>query len=75
MPLNLSKGLYEQLLNLLGTLQTGNKDNDNSGLSSGAVNLTRLLVCYSLTTELGNLSCIDYWILDHRLKSITPYDL
>ncbi|XP_049397257.1 uncharacterized protein LOC125861386 [Solanum stenotomum] len=34
MPPNLSKGLYEQLLNLLGTLQAGNKDNDDSCISN-----------------------------------------
>jgi len=75
MPLNLSKGLYEQLLNLLGTLQAGKKDNDNSGMLSGAVNLSRILVCYSSMTEIGNLSCIGCWISDHRLKCITPYEL
>ncbi|XP_049347852.1 uncharacterized protein LOC125812395 [Solanum verrucosum] len=40
MPLNLSKSQYEQLLNLLGTLQVGNTDADNSdNMLSGAVNL------------------------------------
>ncbi|XP_015166933.1 uncharacterized protein [Solanum tuberosum] len=42
MPLNLSKVQYEQLLNILGTLQigNGNSNSDNSdNMMSGAVNL------------------------------------
>ena len=42
---------------------------------SGAMNLTCILACYFSMTEIGNWSCIDCWILDHRIKSITPYDL
>ncbi|KAH0723380.1 hypothetical protein KY289_006424 [Solanum tuberosum] len=44
MPLNLSKSQYEQLLNLLGTLQVGKTNVDNSdNMLSGAVNLTDIL--------------------------------
>uniref|UniRef100_M1AGH8 Retrotransposon Copia-like N-terminal domain-containing protein n=1 Tax=Solanum tuberosum TaxID=4113 RepID=M1AGH8_SOLTU len=47
MPLNLSKDQYEQLLNLLGTLQVGNgasnSDNSNSMLN-GAVNLAGMMM-------------------------------
>ncbi|XP_049381190.1 uncharacterized protein LOC125845691 [Solanum stenotomum] len=39
MPLNLSKGQYEQLLNLLGFLQAGNGTDGSRNMFSGAVNL------------------------------------
>ncbi|XP_049403669.1 uncharacterized protein LOC125867276, partial [Solanum stenotomum] len=39
MPLNLSKSQYEQLLNLLGTLQVGNGTDCSGNMSSGAANL------------------------------------
>ena len=74
-PMNLSKGLHEELLNIFGNLQGGNKDNENSCMLCGDVNMTCILACYSSMTEIGNLSCIGCWILDHRIKSITPYDL
>uniref|UniRef100_M1E0W7 Retroelement pol polyprotein n=2 Tax=Solanum tuberosum TaxID=4113 RepID=M1E0W7_SOLTU len=73
MPLNLSKDQYEQLLNLLGTLQIGNGNSnfDNSdNMMSGAVNLAGILACYSSITEIGDLSCrctkltAGSWIID-----------
>ncbi|XP_049344310.1 uncharacterized protein LOC125808697 [Solanum verrucosum] len=39
MPVNLSKGQYEQLLNLLGSLQAGNGTDGSGDMLSGAVNL------------------------------------
>ncbi|XP_049365682.1 uncharacterized protein LOC125830537 [Solanum verrucosum] len=39
MPLNLSKGQYEQLLNLLGSLQAGNGTDGSGNMLSEAVNL------------------------------------
>lgn len=81
MPLNLSKGQYEQLLNLLGTLQAGNKDNDNSGnMLSGAVNLAGILACYSSMNEIGDLSCncakltAGSWIIDSGASHHMTYD-
>ncbi|XP_015161200.1 uncharacterized protein [Solanum tuberosum] len=70
MPLNLSKGQYEQLLNLLGTLQVGNGTDCSGNMSSGAANLAGILACYSSITEIGDLSCkcekltAGSWIID-----------
>lgn len=75
MPLNLYKGMYEQIIKLLVTLQAGNKENDVLGMLSGDLNFTVILGCDSSMTEIDNLSCIEFWTLDHRLMSITPYDL
>uniref|UniRef100_M1DVM8 Uncharacterized protein n=1 Tax=Solanum tuberosum TaxID=4113 RepID=M1DVM8_SOLTU len=56
MPLNLSKGQYEQLLNLLGSLQAGNGTDGSGNMLSGAVNLAGILACYSSITEIGPFS-------------------
>ncbi|KAH0671522.1 hypothetical protein KY289_026015 [Solanum tuberosum] len=66
MPLNLSKDQYEQLLNLLGTLQVGNgasnSDNSNSMLN-GAVNLADSGASHHMTydkTTLTNIKSLPY---------------
>ena len=61
--MNLSKGQYEQLLNLLGTLHVGNE-------SSGAASLAGILACHSSISKIGDLSCkcdkltAGSWIID-----------
>jgi len=83
MPLNLSKVQYEQLLNLLGTLQIGSKNSnfDNSdNMMSRAVNLTGILACYSSITEIGDLSCrctkltAGSWIIDSGASHHMTYN-
>ncbi|KAH0650738.1 hypothetical protein KY284_030650 [Solanum tuberosum] len=83
MPLNLSKVQYEQLLNLLGTLQMGNGNSnfDNSdNMMSGAVNLAGILACYSSITEIGDLSCrcakltAGSWIIDSGASHHMTYN-
>ncbi|TMW83270.1 hypothetical protein EJD97_002274 [Solanum chilense] len=47
MPLNLSKDQYEQLLNILGTIQPRNggfNSDDSNSMLSGAVNLAGILI-------------------------------
>ncbi|XP_015084814.1 uncharacterized protein LOC107028303 [Solanum pennellii] len=38
-PVNLSKGQYEQLLNLLGTLHVGNESDYSNNMANGAASL------------------------------------
>jgi len=47
MPVNLSKGQYEQLLNLLGSLQAGYRADGSGDMLSGAVNLACILLVIS----------------------------
>jgi len=56
MPLNLSKDQYEQLLNLLGSLQTGHGAFNSDNMLSGAVNLVGILACYSSIAEICGIS-------------------
>ncbi|XP_049410761.1 putative late blight resistance protein homolog R1B-16 [Solanum stenotomum] len=81
MPLNLSKNQYEQLLNLLGSLQVEHGTTNNSeNMLSGAVNLAGILVCYSSITEIGDLSCKcakltdDSWIIDSGASHHMTYN-
>lgn len=73
MPWNLSKNQYQQLLNLLGTLQVGNggsNSDDSNNMMNGAVNLVGILAFYSSINEIGDLPCrcvklaADSWIID-----------
>ncbi|KAH0680168.1 hypothetical protein KY285_021196 [Solanum tuberosum] len=74
MPLNLSKDQYEQLLNLLGSLQVGHVTTNSYNMLSGAVNLASILVCYSSITEICDCRCVkltaDSWIIDSGV--LTP---
>ncbi|XP_049350380.1 uncharacterized protein LOC125815000 [Solanum verrucosum] len=80
MPLNLSKDQYEQLLNLLGTLQVGNGASNSDNMLNGAVNLAGILACYSSITDIGDLSCkyvkltAGSWIIDSRASYYMTYD-
>ncbi|KAH0682365.1 hypothetical protein KY285_019899 [Solanum tuberosum] len=61
MPLNLSKDQYEQLLNLLGSLQAGTTNSDN--MLSGAVNLADSGASHHMTynkTTLTNIRPLSY---------------
>ncbi|KAH0683296.1 hypothetical protein KY290_021892 [Solanum tuberosum] len=63
MPLNLSKGQYEQLLNLLGTLQVGNGTDCSGNMSSGAANLADSGASHHMTytrDTLTNLRTLPY---------------
>lgn len=48
MLVSLTKDQYEQLLNLLGTLQVGSGSDNIDNMMSGAVNLASILACYLL---------------------------
>ena len=84
MPINLSKDQYEQLLNILGSIQTGNgvsnSDNSNS-MMNGAVNLAGILACYSSMNNIGDLSCecvkltVGSWIIDSGASHHMTYDI
>jgi len=81
MPVNLSKDQYEQLLNLLGTLQAGNNRSDNSDNTlNGVVNLAGILACYSSMTEIDDLSCkctrlaASSWIIDSGASHHMTYN-
>ncbi|KAH0766820.1 hypothetical protein KY285_002691 [Solanum tuberosum] len=63
MPLNLSKYQYEQLLNLLGTLQVGNGASNSDNMLNGAVNLADSGASHHMTydkTTLRNIISLPY---------------
>uniref|UniRef100_M1D8Y3 Retroelement pol polyprotein n=1 Tax=Solanum tuberosum TaxID=4113 RepID=M1D8Y3_SOLTU len=65
-PLNLSKGQYEQLLNLLGTLQVGNGVDCSGNMSSGAANLAVKV------TEIGDV-CLNSTLTLYKVLFIPSF--
>ncbi|KAH0774314.1 hypothetical protein KY290_011451 [Solanum tuberosum] len=80
MPLNLSKGQYEQLLNLLGSLHANHGTNNSENMLSGALNLAGILACYSSITDISDLSCkcvrltVGSWIIDSGASHHMAYN-
>ncbi|KAH0730027.1 hypothetical protein KY289_001215 [Solanum tuberosum] len=58
MPLNLSKDQYEQLLNLLGSLQAGHEASNSDSMLSGAVNLADSRASHHITYNKATLTNI-----------------
>ena len=70
MPVNLSKGQYEQLLNLLGNMHGGAESDYLNCVSSVAASLAGIFACHSSISRIGDMSCrcekltAGSWIID-----------